>query len=82
MTFRVRVHTGEPISAIQSLEEHFRDGGVSIIQLGPVASSNPLAFFSQAQCLEKLGQKSLVVAAHDEVPKFLCVPGFWLISGC
>lgn len=32
MTFRVRDHTGEPISTIQSLEEYFRDGGVSIIQ--------------------------------------------------
>ena len=32
MTFRTRVHTGELISAIQSLEEYFRDGGVSIVE--------------------------------------------------
>ena len=32
MTFRVQVHVGEPVSAIQSLEEYFRNGGVSIIQ--------------------------------------------------
>ena len=32
MAFRVWVDTGEPISVIQSLEEYFRDGGVSIIK--------------------------------------------------
>ena len=32
MAFRVWVDTGEPISAIQSLKEYFRDGGVSIIK--------------------------------------------------
>ena len=28
----LRIHTGEIVSAIQSLEDYFRDGGVSIIQ--------------------------------------------------
>ena len=32
MTFRTQVHVGEPVSAIQSLGEYFRNGRVSIIQ--------------------------------------------------
>ena len=32
MTVRVRVHVEEPVSAIRSLEDYFRNGGASIIQ--------------------------------------------------
>ena len=32
MAIRTKIHVDEPVSAIQSLEEYFQDGGVSIIQ--------------------------------------------------